>query len=194
MALAVPLLGVGIVAAGTPARGIVLPDAAELLSQVPHQINAATLPSFTVGQDVADWDHQIAGPEMQGIVLTLAENLELESQALLRHDPAILPAVDHGDRLAQMQDRLNEAIATGTTTIARYRFDSMHVSLLVPFGVQTGLSLGFTATGTVTSLTYDANGALQSQEASPFTLTFAMRRATGARWLLVGVLPTPPTG
>jgi Na+-transporting NADH:ubiquinone oxidoreductase subunit NqrB len=192
MAVAVPLVGMSIIAAGTPARGIVLPDAAELLSQVPHQINAATLPSFTVGQDVADWDHQIAGPEMQGIVLTLAENLELESQALLRRDAAILTAVDHGDRLAQMQGRLKEAEASGITTIARYRFNTMHVSLLVPFGVQTGLSLGFTSSGTVTALTYDANGTLQSQESSPFTLTFAMRRATGARWLLVGVLPSPP--
>ncbi len=192
IAAAVPLVGAGIVLAGSPARGVVLPNASELLSQVPHQINAATLPSFTVGQDVADWDHQIAGPEMQGIVLTLAENLELESQALLRRDPAILAAVDHGDRLAQMQERLREAQATGTTTIARYQFDSMHVSLLVPFGVQTGLSLGFTASGTVTTVTYGPGGTVASQEPSPFTLTFAMRRATGARWLLVGVLPAPP--
>ncbi len=193
-ALGVLLLGTGIVAAGSPARGIVLADTSELLSEVPHQINPATLPSITVGQDVADWDHQIAGPEMQGIVLTLAENLEVETRALLRHDPAILAAVDHGDRLAEMQDRVRESQATGATTVARYRFDSMHVSLLVPFGVQTGLSLGFTASGTVTTLTYDAGGSVQEQRAAPFTLTFAMRRATGARWLLVAVLPASSPG
>lgn len=187
--LATVLAGGSIVAAGTPARGTVLPNAAEILSRVPHQIDAATLPTITVGQDVADWDHQVAGPEMQGIVLTLAENLELESQALLHHDPSILTAVDHGDRLAQMQDRLQQSVASGTTVIARYRFDSLSVSLLVPFGVQTGLSLGFRGRGIVTEETYDRTGALTASQSSTFDLTFAMRRATGARWLLVGVLP-----
>ncbi len=182
-------MGVGIVAAGIPARGLVLPNVAEVLAQVPHQIDPATLPTITVGQDVADWDHQVAGPEMQGIVLTLAENLELESQALLRRDPQILTAVDHGDRLAQMQERLTEAKATGTTVVARYQFDSLDVRLLVPFGMQTGLSLGFDGRGTLTTVTYDADGTAQAVESSPFSLTFAMRRATGARWLNVGVLP-----
>ena len=41
--------------------------------------------------------------------MTLAENLELENQALLRKDGSILTAVDHGDRLAEMQARLQEA-------------------------------------------------------------------------------------
>ncbi len=183
------VMGVGIVAAGIPARGLVLPNVAEVLAQVPHQVDPATLPTITVGQDVADWDHQVAGPEMQGIVLTLAENLELESQALLRRDAEILTAVDHGDRLTQMQERLNEAKATGTTTVARYQFDSLGVRLLVPFGMQTGLSLGFDGRGTLTTVTYDANGNAGTVRSSPFALTFAMRRATGARWLNVGVLP-----
>jgi hypothetical protein len=37
--------------------------------------------------------------------------------------------------------------------------------------------------------TYDAVGALQARMSSAFDLTFAMRRATGARWLNVAVLP-----
>ena len=41
--------------------------------------------------------------------MTLAENLELENQALLRDDPTILAAVDHGDRLVEMQARLEAA-------------------------------------------------------------------------------------
>lgn len=188
-AVAVLAVGAGVALAGTPARGLVLPDVAEVLARVPHQVDAATLPIIRVEQDVADWDHTVAGPEMQAIVLTLAENLELESQALLRRDASILAAVDHGDRLAEMQQRVAEAASTGTTTVVQYRFDSMDVRLLVPFGMQTSLSLGFDSTGTLVRSTYDDSGALQSWVEEPFSYTFAMRRATGDRWLNVAVLP-----
>ncbi len=190
LAVAVILaVGAGVVLAGTPARGLVVPDTTEMLDSVPHVVDPATFPAIVVGQDVADWDHTIAGPGAQAILLTLAENLELESQALLRRDASILTAVDHGDRLKQMQGLLQEAATTGTTVIDHYRFDTVHVRLLVPFGVQTGVSLGFESTGTVTEQTYDSAGALQAQRSSPFSLTFAVRRATGARWLNVAVLP-----
>jgi hypothetical protein len=186
---AVLVVGVGIVAAGTPARGTVVPDTAGLLERVPHQVDPSTFPAISVDQDVADWDHEIAGAGMQQVVLTLAENLELESQALLRKDPSILPAVDHGDRLAEMQRRLDDAVASGTTVIARYQFDALDASLLEPFGKQSGLSLGLAGRGTMTQETYDAAGTLQKVETSPFELMFAVRRATGARWLNVAVLP-----
>ena len=188
--IAVLIAGAGIVAAGTPARGVVARDTAEILDRVPHQVDPATFPQITVEQDVADFDHELAGPEMQSVVLTLAENLELENQALLRADEAILPAVDHGDRLMEMQARLREAVATGSTPIARYDFDALHLTLLQPFGVQTGLSLGLKAQGTVTRETYDAGGQVQAQELGSFDLTFVMRRATGDRWLIIAVLPS----
>ncbi len=190
---AVLMVGVGIVAAGTPARGVAAIDTAAILERVPHNLDPSTFPTITVDQGVADWDHEIAGPGMQEIVLTLGENLDLENQALLRHDPSILTAVDHGDRLAEMQDRLQRAVETGTTVIGRYQFDTMDVSLLVPFGKQDGLSLGFASKGTLTQETYDASGTLQSSRKIPFDLTFALRRATGDRWLNVAVLP-PGTG
>jgi hypothetical protein len=57
--------------------------------------------------------------------------------------------------------------------------DAVTVSLLVPFGKQDGLSLGFDARGTVIEETYDAAGVLKAQRTSPFALTFVMRRATG---------------
>ena len=192
VAAAVALFGAVTVAAGTPARGIVLADVDEVLNGVPHAVDPSSLPPVTVRQEVTDWDHQIAGAEMDGIVLTLAENLDLESQALLRRDRSILVAVDHGDRLVEMEARLREAETSGRTTIARYAFDAIDVSLIVPFGVQTGLSLGLTGTGTVTTETYDAAGSLIERQAAPFDLTFAMRRATGDRWMTVGVLP--PSG
>ena len=186
-------IGVGIVAAGTPARGFIAPDTAEPLDRVPHQVDPATFPAITVGQDVTDWDHELAGPGMQAVVVTLAENLELENQALLRKDGTILTAVDHGDRLDEMQARLAQAVASGTTIIDHYRFDAMDVRLLVPFGKQTGLSLGVNARGTLTEETYDTAGHLQARTETPFARMFAVRRATGARWLDVAVLP-PPTG
>ncbi len=65
----------------------------------------------------------------------------------------------------------------------------MNVTLLVPFGKQTGLSLGLESRGEVTTETYDAAGHLQARSSAPFAKTFVMRRATGARWLNVAVLP-----
>jgi Na+-transporting NADH:ubiquinone oxidoreductase subunit NqrB len=186
---AVLVVGTGIVLAGTPARGLVLPDTAEILARVPVDVDPSTLPAITVSQDVADWDHTIAGAGMQEVVLTLAQNLELENQALLRRDPSILPAVDHGDRLVEMQHRVQDAAASGTTVIDHYQFDSIDVQLLVPFGMQTGLSLGLNGHGTMIEETYDASGNLQDRRSSPFDLTFAMRRATGDRWLNVAVRP-----
>lgn len=186
---AVFVVGAGIVAAGTPARGLIVPDVAGLLDRVPRDIDPATFPTITVDQGVLDFDHTIAGPGAQQILLTLAENLELENQALLRADGSILIAVDHGDRLKEMQGRLRDAMTSGRTAIARYRFDAVHLILIVPFGVQSGASLGFESRGTVTQETYDASGSLLDRRTSPFALTFAVRRATGARWLNVAVLP-----
>jgi Na+-translocating ferredoxin:NAD+ oxidoreductase RnfD subunit len=187
--VAVLVLGVGIVAAGTPARGLVGIDTSEVFDRVPHQVDPATFPAITVEQDVTDWNHEVAGPGAQEILLTLAENLELENQALLQGDPTILTAVDHGDRLEEMKGRLRDAEASGSVVVAHYRFDAVNVTLIVPFGVQTGLSLGFEGRGTVTEETYDASGALVDRRESPFEKTFVMRRATGDRWLNVAVLP-----
>jgi Na+-translocating ferredoxin:NAD+ oxidoreductase RnfD subunit len=182
-------MGAGIVVAGTPARGLVVGDSTELLGEIPHAVDPATLPAITV--DIPAWEHTIVGPTAiaQDVLVVLAEDLELENQALLRRDASILPAVDHGDRLAEMQGRLRDATTTGRTTIAHYRFDAVHVVLIAPFGVQTGGSLGFEARGTVTEQTYDATGALIDERTAPFASTFAVRRATGDRWLVVGVLP-----
>ena len=188
--VAVLVLGAGIVVAGSPSR---LPVGAvgggDALAGVPRQIDPSTFPPITVEQDVTDWNHSIAGPGAQEIAVTIAENLELENQALLRGDDSILTAVDHGDRLKEMRQRMADAKASGRTVISHYLFDSMNVRLVVPFGVQTGLSLGFESRGTVTEETYDASGALISREQKPFAQTFVTRRATGDRWLNVAVLP-----
>ena len=188
--VAVLAVGVAIVAAGAPARGLVVPDVTEALNGAPPVVDASTFPDIAVGQDVADWDHTITGPGAQQILVTLAQNLEIENQALLRGDGTLLTAVDHGDRLEEMRERLRAAGASGRTVVQHFQFDAVRVELIVPFGVQTGVSLGFVSSGTLVEETYDASGTLQASETAPFELTFAVRRATGSRWLNVGVLPS----
>ncbi len=184
----VAVLGTAIVAAGAPARGVVTASA-DTLDRVPHQVDPATFPSITVEQDVLDWNHEITGAGAREIVLTLAENLGLENEALLRGDPTILTAVDHGDRLDEMQARLSQGAAGGATVVDRYQIDDINVSLLVPFGKQDGLSLGLQSRGTVTKETYDEAGHVNARETAPFATTFVVRRATGGRWLNVAALP-----
>ncbi|HYI21203.1 MAG TPA: hypothetical protein VEX62_01075 [Candidatus Limnocylindrales bacterium] len=190
-AIAVLLIGAGIVVAGTPARGVTVPPNLEALNRDPPIVDPSTLPPITVHQEVIDFDHTLAGEEMASVALQLAQNLEIENVALLRRDPSILPAVDHGDRLVEMEARVAEAAAGEGTVLSHYDFDALDVSLLVPFGAQTGLSLGFSGTGTLTQETLDGSGALGSSQSTPFSNTFAMRRATGDRWLIVAVLPGP---
>ena len=189
IAVVAVVVGVGVVVAGTPARGVIVPGADDVLGRVPHDVDPATFPTISVEQGVVDWNHEIVGSGARAIVLTLAENLELENQALLRADAAILTAVDHGGRLDDMRGRLRESVATGTTVVERYRIDDVHVTLLVPFGRQDGLSLGLESRGTVTTETYDATGGVQDRVSSAFATTFVLRQATGGRWLNVDELP-----
>ena len=185
--VAVAMVSVTIVAAGAPARGVVAPAAADVLGRVSHDVDPATFPSISVEQDVLDWNHELTGPRAREIVLSLAENLQLEKDALLRADATTPEAVDHGDRLDEMRARLQHDTASGTTVVERFQFDDVNVTLIVPFGKQTGLSLGLESRGTVTTETYAA-GHVQRTSA-PFAKTFVMSRPTGARWLNVAVLP-----
>jgi Na+-translocating ferredoxin:NAD+ oxidoreductase RnfD subunit len=186
---AISIVGVGIVLAGSPARLPAGPDTAELLSRVPHQIDPSTFPAITT--DVPSWGDTIAGPNAREILLALAEDLELENQAHFRADRSILAAADHGDRLREMEARLAVAGTSGKTVIERYRFDAVHVIVIQPFGVQTGGSIGFESTGSVTEETYDARGSVLGRSSKPFSITFAVRRPTGERWLIVAALPGP---
>ena len=185
-------LGAGIVLAGTPARGQVFANSAEILGRLPNQVDPSTLPSVTIGDGVSDYVPDAGSGGLTTVLVTLAQNLEFENQALLRRDDAILTAVDHGDRLIEMRQRLGAAQAGGEIRLAHYQFDTVHATVLIPFGKQDGFSIGLQSTGTMVEETYDAAGALKGQTSTPFALTFAVRRATGDRWLTVGVLSQPP--
>jgi Na+-translocating ferredoxin:NAD+ oxidoreductase RnfD subunit len=183
------VIGGGIVVAGTPARDVILPDAADVLDRTAGDVDPATFPTISVTADVSDWNHEIAGQGAREVVLDLVENLELESQALLGNDASILEAVDHGERLDEMRARLADATATGRTVVERYQIDDVEVVLIVPFGEQVALSLGLDARGTVVTETYDADGQLTGRSSAPFAKTFVLRQVTGGRWLNVAVLP-----
>ena len=192
-AVVVLVLGAGIVLAGTPARGQVFASSAEILGRLPAQVDPGTLPAVTVDDDVIDYLPSPGTTGIADVVVTLAQNLEFENQALLRRDGSILTAVDHGDRLLEMQQQLQALAAGGPTTVVHYRFETMHATLLIPFGRQDGFSIGLRATGSKIEQTVDATGAaVGDATVTPFQQTFAVRRATGDRWLTVAVLPAPP--
>jgi hypothetical protein len=155
-------------------------------------MDPGTFPAISVDTAVTDWDPTLSGAAMQEILLTAMQNLEVENQALLQGDPELLLGVDHGDRLAEMQDRVRDSSAAGSVQLERYQPEAVEVSLLRPFGKQDGLSLGLEARGLRTTETYDASRQLQARESTPFSLVFVVRRATGARWLNVAVLPRAP--
>lgn len=116
MGLALLASGALVVAAGTPARGVAPIDVDRALMDLPTAIDPSTLPPISVAQEVIDFDHELAGRGIEPVVVTLAENLELENLALLRRDEGLLAAVSHGDRLDEMVERLRESVATGRTS------------------------------------------------------------------------------
>ena len=128
--------------------------------------------------------------DAQPILLTLAENLELENQALLRSDAAILEAVDHGDRLTEMRGRLSDAIASGRTIDlslpVRLGPRDPHRPLRRAVRVEPGIRIAWHGDARRPTT---PRGRCCRDRTSPFALTFAVRRATGERWLNVAVLP-----
>jgi hypothetical protein len=181
----------GVVMAGIPARQAAVPSFGDIVGRVPYEVDPSTMPTVTVEQDVLEWNHELTGDAIDEIVLTLVENLEVENQALLRGDPELLEAVDHGERLDAMRARIAEAERSGRAVLRHYLIDTIDVVLLIPFGRQDGLSLGMQSRGTVTTRSYDADGEVRESTSAPFATTFVMRRATGDRWLDVAELELP---
>ena len=140
----------GIVAAGAPARLPVF-DTAAVLDSVPHQVDPATFPAITIGQDVTDWNHAIEGRTARDIVMTMAENLEIENQAVLRRDRHILrrSTTAIAWRRCRTGSRRGATGTRSSATTGSIRWNGA----VIPFGVQTGLSLGLTGTGDETEET-----------------------------------------
>jgi hypothetical protein len=181
---ALVLLAWVIVAAGAPARD---PSRAPVRASGPAirvEIDRSALPPVTMDADVADLAGDLAGSGVQELAVALAENLEIEATALLDADKRLLAAADFGERLREMQRRIDDALATGETVVESYRFDSLHLSA-APSQGQRGLGLGFEARGTVEEIRYNASGDETMRSTAPFALTFVLSRPTGERWLIV---------
>ena len=195
---AVVLVGTTVVAAGAPAResfvsafapssDVGSPDGPGSSPAISVEVDPSTLPMVTIDPEVTDRG-DLSQADAQAIALTLAENLEVEAQALRRGEKSLLSGVDDGQRQTTMERRVDDVIETGRAIVPHYSFEDLHVVLVQPEG-QAGLSLGFRARGSVVAVTYGVDGNEQGRMVSPFSRTFVLSRPTGARWLLVEVGP-----
>jgi hypothetical protein len=182
-------LMIGIVAAGVPSRGLPQVARAEALPSMTAQIDPSTLPRVTVATRVAELSSDLAGPGAREVAVNLAEDLETETQALLASDKDLLEAVVFGDRLSEMQQRIDEAASTGDTVVTNYLFDSLRIASVIRSLGQGALRLGVEARGTLEEITYDAERNQTERATSPFALTFVLSQPTGGRWLIVATRP-----
>ncbi len=149
----------------------------------------AALPQITFAPIVRELDETLAGPGGQVLAEALALDLAAEAHAMTRRDRALLAAADAGSRLAEMEDRLDQAAALGQTTVSSYTFETLHLMVAWPYGDQGGPAPALEATGTVEEVTWAADGGETSRWVAPFALRFSMERAAGDRWLIVLVEP-----
>ncbi len=180
------LFGVGVIAAGTPARGPVHNFGTFALDTASEENDAeaeiALLPVVNVDPKVADLDSHLAGDGAQELAVTLTEILEVEAAAILEGNPEVLPAIDYGNRLATMQAR----IGRGELVIERYSFQSLYLTVVFPFGVQGGASPGLVATAALDEVTYATTGEeLGRQQWTCDAVTFSFVASGDGRWLLV---------
>jgi parallel beta-helix repeat protein len=188
--IAAALLGVAVVAAGTPARQ---PPVGPVAAPVPIEVtvDAAALPTPTVDDEVASINSGLDfTEEAKSMTVALAENLAVEAEAIAQGDERLLDAVDSGSRLVGMRKLVEEAVAAGSSVVATYDFATLHLRPEAAPGGQ-GSDLAFDATGEVQVTEYDGEDAVRTASA-PFASTFVLRRV-GDRWVLVDVIDAPDT-
>ena len=154
------------------------------------EVDPGSLPTVTVDDDVAGLSAELATPEgAQAVAEALAFNLQVEGDAILHDDEGLLQAVDHGQRLVDMQATIVEA-AGGDRVVRSYQFDTLHLSIVYPGGFQSGANAGLAATGTVILSTYSADGELLSTAHEPLATQFALRKFPSGRWLTTAAEPS----
>ena len=183
--MATVIVAFGIVAAGAPARETALAATAERSPKVSVEIDPASIPAVTEDPDVAALNADISTQEM---AVVLAENLQIEGQAMANRDSSLLAMADGGDRLLAMLDRVDDAVATGEVVVADYQFESLHAYVAPTEGGQ-GASLGFEASGVIEEVTYNGLGVEQARSTSPFDTIFVLSQVAGDRWLILEELP-----
>jgi hypothetical protein len=190
LAAAVVFAG-GVVVANIPSRVPDVDALPTLESGVVADIDPASLPSVTIDPEVAGISARLATPEgAQDLAASLAFNLEVEQEAVIRGDATLLAAVDHGARLEKMQAQI-ERDADEVRVASSYRFDSLHLIVVFPGGLQTGANAGLVASGTVTDVSYTSSGQESGSTERPFAFTFALRQVRPGHWLITDTLESP---
>lgn len=182
------LLGTALVAMAAPGPRRAPPN----VPAVDIEIDLATLPPVTVDAEVGSLNLDLETADVASLAATLAENLEIESQALRSADPSLLRAVDHGARLIALEDTIESGEVRKERVVPSYQFDSLHLGVIWNNGIQGGASLGFSGTGTATEAVYDVDGAELRRSSAPFSATFVLSQPTGERWMIVDVIPGQP--
>jgi hypothetical protein len=155
---------------------------------IPVEVDPASLPEVVVDPSVDGMDMVIDDRIAADLVLTLAENLALEGEAIRTVDAELLTLADGGDRLTEIQGRINDAVTTGERPVDSYTFDSLTLRLIDETEGQTSAALAFDGTGTVETIVYDPDGNEVARSERNFDSTFVLRQLAGERWLIVDVL------
>lgn len=173
------VVSIGIFFAGFPAReGAV---AITQVTEVPVEVDPSTLPAVSVNPEVGAVNVDV---DAQGLAVTLAENLMMEAEAVRDGNGSLLALAATGDRLAELQQRVDDGISTGERVTYEYTFDSLLLGVAESAEGQSSAALSLRATGTEEEVTYDPLGQEISREAAPFEGTFELRRVGGDRWLV----------
>ena len=181
------VLAMGVVLAGSPARqpALALTQAEQTVSV---SVDPSTLPTVTVDPSVYQLNIELDDGELTQLAVTLAENLVLEGEAIRYADVSRIANADGGERLNEIQDRLEDAIAEGTRPVDHYEFHSLHLRVAGETEGQTSAALAFEATGTVEQVVYEPSGTELERSSRPFQATFVMRQLGGERWSIVRVI------
>jgi hypothetical protein len=187
--VAIGVLAGGVALANSPSRVPRSNDVADLADGTVADVDPASLPVVTIDRQVAGISATLATREgAQDLAASLAWNLEVETQAIVTGDASLLPAVDDGDRLHELQDQI-AATAGGDPRVApAYSFDSLHLIVVFPGGLQRGANAGLVAGGTVSNVTYTPSGQQLSTSRQPFAFTFSLRQTTSGHWLVTDTL------
>lgn len=179
----------GIVWAGGPARTIAQTvSGSQSLAISSIEFREVDLPVVMIDPSVDSLNFEVDSASAAEIASALAENLTLESEAMRTADASYLGAADGGERLDEMQARLDEAIATGVRVAHDYVFESLTVRAAERTGGQAGAALEFDGTGTITEVTFDALGDVQGSSEAEFASTFVVSQLGGDRWVIIEVL------
>lgn len=187
--LLVATLGAGVAAAHLPSRVVRTEPGQELAALSVEEVDPTSLPAVTIDRRVAGLSATLAtSAGAQQLAATLAWNLQVEAQAIITGDASLLPAVDDGDRLRELETIIEANGSNGNRVTPEYTFDSLHLEVVYPGGLQRGANAGLVASGTVADVTYSASGQQLAVSRKPFEFTFSLRQTTNGHWLVTDTL------